>query len=269
MTESGNKPYQQVPIVECGEPIVPIPLTQFAVETPHPYVKVGAPYGDKSPYYLRVGVLERLIQAQRSLQAQCPGWRIQIFDAYRPIAVQHYMVDYAFEQAAKERGWSIDQLSATERQSLQAQVQQFWATPSLDPATPPPHSTGAAIDITLVDDGGSPIDMGSPIDEMSERSHPDFFATPRRDPPNRAKSFLRHHEADRLLIHKNRQQLKQVMLEAGFRQHPNEWWHFSFGDQLWAWIVNQEQMISDQEQSIFKQAPPILQVAKYGRAEQL
>ena len=26
-----------------------------------------------------------------------------------------------------------------------------------------------------------------------------------------------------------------VMLKAGFVQHPNEWWHFSYGDQLWAW----------------------------------
>jgi D-alanyl-D-alanine dipeptidase len=259
MTQPAHKPYQQVPIVECGEPIVPIPLTQFAIETPHPYVKVGAPYGDKSPYYLRVGVLERLIQAQRLLEVQCPGWRIQIFDAYRPIAVQQYMVDYAFEQAAKERGLSIDQLSATERQSLQAQVQQFWATPSYNPATPPPHSTGAAIDITLVDDQGSPINMGSPIDEMSNRSHPDFFATPHHNRPKSATGYLRYHKADRLLLHKNRQQLKQVMLEAGFRQHPNEWWHFSFGDQLWAWIVHQEQPISNQEQ-------PIRQVAKYGRA---
>jgi D-alanyl-D-alanine dipeptidase len=268
MTESGSKPYQQVPIVECGEPIVPIPLTQFAIETPHPYVKVGAPYGDKSPYYLRVSVLERLLQAQHTLQAQRPGWRIQIFDAYRPIAVQQYMVDYAFKQAAAEQGWSIDHLSPTERQSLQAQVQQFWATPSHNPATPPPHSTGAAIDLTLVDENGNPINMGSPIDEMSDRSHPDFFATPQPGYSQSAESFLKDSEADRLLIHKNRQQLKQVMLKAGFRQHPNEWWHFSFGDQLWAWIVNQEQMICNQEQPISSQTPPILQVAKYGRAEQ-
>ncbi|MEO1402022.1 MAG: D-alanyl-D-alanine dipeptidase, partial [Cyanobacteria bacterium J06635_1] len=24
---------------------------------------------------------------------------------------------------------------------------------------------------------------------------------------------------------------------AGFGQHPNEWWHFSYGDQLWAWLL--------------------------------
>ncbi|MFM7652374.1 MAG: D-alanyl-D-alanine dipeptidase, partial [Vulcanococcus sp.] len=27
---------------------------------------------------------------------------------------------------------------------------------------------------------------------------------------------------------------------AGFEQHPNEWWHFSYGDQLWAWRAGQD-----------------------------
>jgi D-alanyl-D-alanine dipeptidase len=30
-----------------------------------------------------------------------------------------------------------------------------------------------------------------------------------------------------------------VMGEAGFAQHPGEWWHFSWGDQLWAWRTQQ------------------------------
>ena len=29
------------------------------------------------------------------------------------------------------------------------------------------------------------------------------------------------------------------MEQAGFVQHPNEWWHFSYGDQLWSWLRNQ------------------------------
>ena len=29
------------------------------------------------------------------------------------------------------------------------------------------------------------------------------------------------------------------MKQAGFVQHPNEWWHFSFGDQLWSWFSKQ------------------------------
>lgn len=33
------------------------------------------------------------------------------------------------------------------------------------------------------------------------------------------------------------------MNQAGFVQHPNEWWHFSYGDQLWCWISNQNNAI--------------------------
>ena len=29
--------------------------------------------------------------------------------------------------------------------------------------------------------------------------------------------------------------LRKIMTNFGFVQHPNEWWHFSYGDQLWAW----------------------------------
>jgi D-alanyl-D-alanine dipeptidase len=30
------------------------------------------------------------------------------------------------------------------------------------------------------------------------------------------------------------------MNHAGFRRHPGEWWHFSLGDQMWAWLSTQE-----------------------------
>ena len=47
------KPYQQIAIDECGEPLVPIPAEHFAFEIPHPYQKLGAPYHNSkadSPY---------------------------------------------------------------------------------------------------------------------------------------------------------------------------------------------------------------------------
>lgn len=235
------KPYQQIPISDCGEPLVPIPLEQFAVEQPHAYVKVAAPYGDKSPYYLRQGVLERLIQAQRSLQQQCPDWRIQIFDAYRPLAVQQYMVDYTFAQVVAAQGLSPEQLTDIQRHDILEQVYQFWAVPSSNPATPPPHSTGAAIDVTLVNAIGAVVDMGSPIDEMSPRSYPDYFAdanviNTKNDAEN---GFVLVAEGDHFTFHTHRQRLKTTMSAAGFRQHSREWWHFSFGDQLWAWLNSQ------------------------------
>jgi zinc D-Ala-D-Ala dipeptidase len=220
------KEYRRVPIVECGEPLVAIPAEVFAREHPHPYIKCGADYEGKSPYYIRQGVLTRLIQGQEYLQQLHPGWRIQIFDAYRPVAVQQYMVDYTFQQTVSSRGLDLSTLSDAEIDRIWQDVYQIWAIPSFDLATPPPHSTGAAIDITLVDSNGIPIDMGSPIDEMSPRSHPDHFATA-IDPQSQ-------------VYHQHRQILLHIMTQAGFRRHPGEWWHFSIGDQLWAWLNNQD-----------------------------
>ncbi|MGC1308501.1 MAG: M15 family metallopeptidase [Phormidesmis sp.] len=215
------KPYQKVPIQECGEALSAIPLAQFAVVTPHPYVSLGAPYGKFSPYFLRQGVVQKLIQAQTYLQAQRPGWRLQIFDAYRPIPVQQFMVNYTFEQLATAEGLSLLDLSGKARSHLKEKVLQFWAIPSLNPNMPPPHSTGAAVDLTLMTSAGNPVDMGSAIDEISARSHPDHFAN--------------SNESQAQQYHRDRSLLKQVMTAAGFCQHPNEWWHFSWGDQLWAW----------------------------------
>lgn len=226
------KPYQQIPIAECHEPLVPIPVEYFAFETPHPYQKLGAPYHNSkadSPYYLRQGVVDSLIAAQKHLQQDYPDWKILIFDAYRPVEVQQFMVDYTFAEIARERGCKFP-LSEDQKQEILEKVYQFWAVPSLDRAIPPPHSTGAALDVSLVNKNQQPIDMGSAIDEISERSYPDYFSN--------------SNESQQQEYHRHRQILKNAMLAAGFQQHPNEWWHFCLGDQMWAWLTNQQQKTS-------------------------
>jgi D-alanyl-D-alanine dipeptidase len=220
------KPYQSIPVVDCGEPLMAIPQQRFSVVNPPPYLALGAPYGAGSPYCLRTGVVSALVRAQQALQALQPGWGLHIFDAFRPLAVQQFMVDYTFQQQLQARGLSSEQLSSSQHQAIMAAVLQFWAIPSTNPATPPPHSTGAAVDLTLVDCQGVPVDMGSAIDELSPRSYPDHFAQATDPDQQRA-------HGHRLLLHR-------VMTGAGFRQHPQEWWHFSLGDQLWAWLLRQE-----------------------------
>ncbi|MEC4984870.1 MAG: M15 family metallopeptidase [Oscillatoria sp. PMC 1068.18] len=219
------KPYQQIEIIECGEPLVAIPLEKFAVESPHPYVKVGADYGEVNPYYLRSGVVEALVSAQNYLAQLSPGWKMLIFDAYRPVAVQKYMVDYTFAQVLQERGFREENLSELECEAIWGEVYQIWAIPSSDPATPPPHTTGAAVDVTLVDGEGRIVEMGSEIDELSARSQPLFYA---RDRSSQGKKY-----------HANRELLHEVMVKAGFQRHLGEWWHFSLGDQMWAWLQQQ------------------------------
>lgn len=213
------KPYQKIPIQDCGETLVSIPKYNFAFEIPHPYQKLGAPYEGVSPYMLRQGVLEALKKAQQRLQVKQPGWQIKIFDAYRPVAVQQFMVEYTFQILRQ-------QLPNESEEAIAQQVEQFWAQPSENPETPPPHSTGAAIDITLVNEQGETLDLGSEIDELSSRSFPDFYEDATT--------------AWEQVYQQRRDLLKAVMIEAGFRQHPQEWWHFSRGDQMWAWLKRQE-----------------------------
>ena len=218
------KPYHQIPIKDCGEPLIPIPLDDFSIELPHPYVKLGAEYGDKSPYCLRQGVVQALLEAQFILEKRYPHWKIRIYDAYRPVGVQQYMVNYTFNSLVKSLELHEEQLSAQQRQDLWNRVYRLWAAPSLDRKMPPPHSTGGAVDVTIINEQGTMLDMGGDIDELSERSHPDYY--------------LSDQDGDNQQYHFNRQLLHRVMTNAGFCQHPGEWWHFSLGDQMWAWQHN-------------------------------
>ena len=219
------KPYQQIAIRECGESLIPIPVDNFSLELPHPYVKLGAKYGNKSPYCLRQGVVRALLEAQFLLTKHYPQWKIRIYDAYRPVSVQQYMVNYTYDSLVRQHKLQEQRLSEQQRQDLWNQVYQLWAVPSLDIKTPPPHSTGAAVDVTIVDERGAMLDMGGEIDELSERSHPNYY--------------LSSEDKEEKQYHFNRQLLDEVMTQAGFYRHPGEWWHFSLGDQMWAWLHNQ------------------------------
>ncbi len=216
-----HKSYRAVPIRECGEPMVSLPRELFAFYDPHPYVALGAPYGAETPWLLRESIAASLVKAQRNLQNRKPGWKILMFDAYRPNAVQAFMVARELELVAREEGLSVASLSESERERLMGRVFRVWGIPSEDPATPPPHSTGAVFDCTLADETGREVDMGSPLDENSDRSLPDYFANASDEAGQQA--------------HHNRTLLNEILAAEGFCRHFSEWWHFSRGDQVAVW----------------------------------
>ena len=213
------RPWSPIPIEECGEPLQALPPALLRIE-PHPYMALGAPYGASgNPFQLRLGVVQRLLDAQQQLVEHDPGLRLSIFDAWRPIAVQAFMVDHSIADLCRERG--VEVRSGTAFDQVVADVDRFWAAPSRDPATPPPHSTGAAVDLTLSSRDGTPLAMGGEIDAIGAVSEPQHYAG--------------REDSDAQPWHQRRQLLADVMEASGFAQHPNEWWHYSFGDQLWAW----------------------------------
>ena len=213
------RPWSPIPIEECGEPLQALPPALLRIE-PHPYMALGAPYGASgNPFQLRLGVVQRLLDAQQQLVEHDPGLRLSIFDAWRPIAVQAFMVDHSIAELCRERGVEVRSGDAFDQ--VVADVGRFWAAPSRDPATPPPHSTGAAVDLTLSSSDGTPLAMGGEIDAIGAVSEPQHYAG--------------REDSEARCWHQRRQLLAEVMGAAGFAQHPNEWWHYSFGDQLWAW----------------------------------
>lgn len=164
---------------------------------------------------LRKGVLARLSEVNAKLGAA--GLEVFVFDGWRPQAVQSYFHDVWLPAELRRRRPELV------GEALEREVETYWAAPTTDPSAPSPHSTGAAIDLTLRWRGGAQLWMGSLFDDASALAH-----TPRFEVE--AQPFSFSDEEARA----NRRLLYWLMTEAGFASNPTEWWHFSHGDQMWA-----------------------------------
>ena len=108
-----QRPWHAVSIDDCGESLRPLRSVVTCME-PHPYVSLGAPYGKGAdPFCLRQGVRSRLLAAQvhllgLTLGAGLPPLRLGIFDAWRPVSVQAFMVNHAVEQECARQGINPD-----------------------------------------------------------------------------------------------------------------------------------------------------------------
>ena len=77
------------------------------------------------------------------------------------------------------------------------------------------HETGGAVDVALCDDNGKDFDYGTKFHEYNDSTF----------------TYSRHvTKAQR----KNRKKLVRLMKRQGFVNFPGEWWHFSYGDRMWA-----------------------------------
>lgn len=121
-----------------------------------------------------------------------PGATALVLDALRPQRVQ-------------EELWAA--LEGTDLQMYLA-----------DPARGSIHSFGMAVDITLLDERGNEMDMGTGFDDLTERSHPGL------EQALLAKGELTQAQID------NRQLLRDAMAQAGFAGIQSEWWHYDCGD---------------------------------------
>lgn len=97
-----------------------------------------------------------------------------------------------------------------------------------DIKTPPGHSTGGAIDLSILGPDGTELDMTKPFKWRTPKSR-----------------FVAATYAEGLSeeARKNRALLIQVMTKAGFTNYAGEWWHWSYGDSCWAWRLGRKTAI--------------------------
>ena len=215
------KIWNKIPIKESKDKLIDIP-SYFKFINPHPYFSLGAPYkGKKRLWKLREDVVKRLIKANEYLESKNNSYYLLIYDSWRPIEVQEFMFNRAFSLECKNLNIDVSIKNMKSYPSIINKVEKFWAFPSFDEKCPPPHSTGGALDVSLSDKYGNLIGMGSDIDQMDETSKPNFYKS------------IDNQEA--IIWNERRNLLREIMIRFGFVQHPNEWWHYSYGDQLWAW----------------------------------
>ena len=143
------------------------------------------------------------VEAARALKAvsgevNAQGYRLKIFDAYRPAcAVRHFVL------------WGIEDLDLRMKPYFYPDLEKQELFKRGYIASQSSHSRGSAVDLTLLDmSTGHEVDMGSPFDLFSERSHPD------------SKAVTEEQYANRMF-------LQRAMTRHGFRPIDCEWWHFS------------------------------------------
>ena len=219
------KIWNKIPINENGDKLIAIP-SYFNFFDPHPYSHLGAPYADKTSIWkLRKEVVNRLVKVNDYLISK-NSYRLLIYDSWRPLEVQEFMFKRAFFLECEKLDIDASTKNMKSYPSILKKVEKFWAYPSSDSTCPPPHSTGGALDVCLSDKYGNLVEMGSKVDQMDDSSIPDFYKN------------INNEEA--IIWNGRRNLLKDIMTRFGFAQHPNEWWHFSYGDQLWAWKNKKE-----------------------------
>lgn len=165
---------------------------------------------------VRRSVAEKLKRVDARLDAAT--LELYVFDAWRPRAVQEYFHDRWMPAELRRRR---PELSG---EALMREVERYWAAPTSEPSSPAPHATGGAVDLTVRWIGAEQLWMGSLFDDATELSHRDRFEV-----VSGASLSFSDEEA-----RANRRLLHWAMIEEGFAGHPDEWWHFSWGDQLWA-----------------------------------
>ncbi|MGL4520266.1 MAG: M15 family metallopeptidase [Phocaeicola sp.] len=165
-------------------------LLDLKYTTPHNFTGVVL-YTDLKEAYLHPIAANALVQAHQRLKELHPTYRIKIWDATRPLSVQQTM-------------WNV--VKGTPQQN-------YVSNPANGGGL---HNYGLAVDVTLVDEWGDELPMGTAFDHLGKESHID------KEAELVAAGILSEVERQNRLL------LRKVMRAAGYMPLRSEWWHFNY-----------------------------------------
>lgn len=177
--------YYFEPIVLPDE-LVDVRLYTSGIKIDMVFAKDGNILGDalyeREVCLLQKGTVEKLQKAQDIFEKD--GYSIVIYDAYRPHSVTVAMYEKYKNPTYVAR-----------------------------PKFGSDHNRGAAVDISLIDKNGNPVEMPSPVHTFSSASHRNSSKMSRK-------------------ARANMNYMTRVMRSCGFTTINSEWWHFSDTDAL-------------------------------------
>lgn len=170
---------------------------------------------DSESYFkLRNLVVKKLLEAKQYLPK---GLKFLVVEGYRPRSLQkQYFDEYSKELKDSHPDW--------DQNLVYKEACKFVAPPEIIP----PHSTGGAVDLTLIDENGKELNMGTPLNADPELS--------------KGKCFTFSDEISEEAKN-NRNILIEALSKVGFVNYETEWWHWSYGDRYWAYQKKQDSAI--------------------------
>lgn len=150
-------------------------------------------YRDLNRAYLHPDAMAPLKRAQAILKKRRPDLSLKVYDAARPMSVQQIM-------------WNT--VAGTSKNIYVSNPKNGGGM----------HNYGVAVDVTLCHAATGDtigIDMGTQIDYLGKLAQPRYEA-----------EFLKSGKLSKE-AYENRKLLREVMVEAGYKVLPSEWWHFN------------------------------------------
>ena len=197
--------WDTVTIKETGEPLVEL------IETKK--LKLGGIHKVYEPLFLlRQTVAEKLYKVSENLPQ---GMVLIIIEGYRTMQHQQDSWDRNFQRVKNDNQGMSD-----------AEVEKIVRMVIAKPHPLANHHCGGAVDVTLGYENGELLDMGSPY--PSEAYGTDIREKFPMFPNSLLKKLITKEQE------KNRKLLREAMEQEDFVWYPAEWWHYCWGDRMWA-----------------------------------